>query len=183
MKFKLVLASILLSTNLCFAETYTHEKTGLVFEDSVADLVKTKVTNFENTKAGLGVSVDYRGTGKRLTIYVYNLRHKHISKDLNDPAVVANFKSAIQDIFTMYADVRMKDPVPLPYQGKHAKSEWLMAVFETTELGRNQNSYLMSTTYKDFFIKLRYTYDLDFKTTAEPTGGKAFEYIADQFKP
>jgi hypothetical protein len=183
MKFKLVLAGIFLSANLCFAETYTHERTGLVFEDAVADLVKTKVTNFENTKAGLGVSVDYRGTGKRLTIYVYNLRHKNISKDLSDPVVVANFKNAIHEIFTMYTDVQMKDPIVLPYQGKSAKSDWLMAAFETTELGRNQNSYLMSTTYKDFFVKLRYTYELDFKTTAEPTGGRAFEYIADQFKP
>jgi hypothetical protein len=183
MKFKLLLTGVFLFTNLCFAETYTHEKTGLIFEDSVADLVKTKVTNFENNKAGLGISVDYRGTGKRLTIYVYNLRHKTISKDLNDPVVVANFKNAIQDIFTIYTDVQMKDPVPLPFQGKNAKSDWLMTAFETTELGRNQNSYLMTTTYKDFFVKLRYTYELDFKTTAEPAGSRAFEYIADQFKP
>ena len=183
MSSKLFVIGFFVFANLCVAETYTHELTGLKFEDKVDDLTKTIVTNYENNKAGLGVSVDYRGEGKKLTIYVYNLRKKNLSTDLNDPFVIENFKNAIQEIYSLHTQVKMKDPVPIPYQGKNSRSDWLMAVFETNDRGRIQNSYLMSTTYKNFFVKLRYTYDLDFKQTAEPTGGRAFEYVADQFKP
>ena len=167
---------------LSFANAYTHEKTGLVFEDKVDDLVKTQVKNYETTKAGLGISVDYRGNGKKLTIYVYNLREKSISSDLYNPFVIDNFRSAINEVFEMYRSVEMKDPVPVPYKGKFAQSNWLMSVFEIHDNGRAQNSYLMCTTYKNFFVKLRYTYDNKHKASAEPTGGRAFEYIADQFK-
>lgn len=58
------------------AETYTHDLTGLKFQDSVAGMMMTKVTNFENVKPGLGISVDYRADGRKLTIFIYNLRRK-----------------------------------------------------------------------------------------------------------
>jgi hypothetical protein len=179
---KLLAIGLFLFANLCSAETYTHERTGLKFEDSVDDLVKAEVTNYENKKAGLGVSVDYRGVGKKLTIYIYNLRHQTIANDLNDPVFIENYKNAINEVFSIHNDVRMKEPARIPYQGKELKSNWLMTVFETHDQGRDQNSYLMCTTYKNYFVKLRYTYDLNFKKTAEPTGGRAFEYVAEQFK-
>ena len=183
-KVKLLLIVSLFSATQCFAETYVHEQTGLVFEDTIADLTKTAITNFENTKPGLGISVDYRATGKKLTIYVYNLRNKTISTDHSDSLVVANFRNAINDIFKLNPNVEMENPKSIPFQGKKSNSNWLMTTFKTNDAnGRPLNSYLLNTTYKNFFVKLRYTYDLELKKEAESTGAKAFEYVAEQFTP
>lgn len=56
-----------------------------------------------------------------------------------------------------------------------------MTVFETRDHGREQSSYLMISAYKNFFVKMRYTYDKDLKDVAEASGGSAFRYVADQF--
>ena len=79
---------IIMSLLLChtsWAEPFRHSATDILFPDIVAGLERQqKVTDYESSKPGYGISVGYDGPGIIVTIYIYTLGMPEVPPDVNN---------------------------------------------------------------------------------------------------
>ena len=180
---------------LCFgvaltavAKPYKDKSTGLVFPDKIATLVKTSETNFENRSPGLGISVGYNAIGSFVNIYVYNYRRKSIPEDVQSPVVKAHLKKVFNDILEeerrgFYKGVKKlgQKVVPLNPKDPEGPKGWLLSMTYKFK-GVDIISKIFLTTYKNTFLKIRYSYNAVFKKRAENNFNKLLLFLADEMK-
>ena len=170
------------------AKPYKDKVTGLVFPDKIATLVKTSETNFEDRSPGLGISVGYNAIGSFVNIYVYNYRLKSIPEDIQSPVVKAHLKQVFNDVLEeerrgFYKGVKKIEQkvVPLNPEDPKGPKGWLVTMtYKFKEMDIISKIFL--TTYKNNFIKVRYSYNAVFKKRAENDFNKLLLFLGNEMK-
>lgn len=152
----------LLAASIVAAEPYKNPATGLVFPDTMAGMTKSKVTVFDAPE--LGVGVGYNMPGASMTVFIYNPGMKEISADVSSPAFKGQFDQAVRDIFQAGKMDVMQNIKELPGNGVttmpgRSGRKALSASFSFRMQGKDMNSKLYLSQYKNNWVKLRYSYD------------------------
>ena len=160
------------------AEIYNNPATKIEFQDQIAGLQQVGVTNYEQITPGLGVSVGYNGEKDKLTIYIYNLGLSSIKHDRDDDLIITHFKQTISDVLELHSSANIKNISNSKIQ---AGARWYIANFDYEENSVKVNSYLLLTTYKNNFLKFRYTFPLADEGVGKSVLRDILRYFAPQF--
>ncbi len=159
-----------LAASITAAETYKNPATGLVFPDAMAGMSKSKVTVFDSPELGVGVA--YNAPGASMMVFIYNLGMKEIPTDVSSPVFKEHLDRAIGDIYQAEKMGAIQNVKRLPggevttMPGKPGRKA-LVALFTFRMQGRDMNSKLYLTQYKNNWVKLRYSYDAEMGNKGE----------------
>lgn len=177
MKQLLAVFILLTATCLCAGgdlpqEPYRHKATGLVFPVQLAALAKGDVTDYESKHPGLGISVGYDRPGITATIYLYTLNLKSVPADLAAPVMQQHFKLAAGEVLRTgkagtYADLKQTAEEEVDWGAPQQGTRALHAAFSFTVDSTARLSHLYLTSYRDYFLKVRFTYAVSARTEAE----------------
>ncbi len=163
-------------------EGYKHPGTGIVFSDTIGELRRGGVTNYEADHPGLGISVKYRGDGIIADIYIYDMGLKKIPSDPTSPILKTHFQAVLKDIYIMeklgrYKSVKeiKEDVINL---GEKSPVKALHSLFSLTMGGHASYSHVFLWEYENKFFKIRYSYVVPAKADAEKNLKKLLEYMA-----
>lgn len=151
-----------LAASIAAAEPYKNPATGLVFPETMAGMAKSKVTVFDSPE--LGVGVGYNAPGASMMVFIYNLGMKEIPADVSSPVFKGHLDQAIGDIYQAEKMGAIQNVRRLPgsdvttMPGKPGRKA-LIAAFTFRMQGKDMNSKLYLTQYKNNWVKLRYSYD------------------------
>jgi hypothetical protein len=142
----------------------------------------------------LGISVRYGlpGSPVRADIYLYDLKKKNLGTGVGSPEVTKIFQQSIGDIYSLekrghYKDVRKLSEGKIALQTPTGSLALLQASLSYSQLPAPQVSYtgpqisnLYFTAYRDYFLKIRFSYPDDAKRAEHE---KALEqFLADLAK-
>jgi hypothetical protein len=161
---------------IALAENYNNPVTKIEFQDEIAGLRQVKISNFEEETPGLGVSVGYNGEKDKLTVYIYNLGLSNIADNQDDELIKEHFKQTFSDVLKLHPAANIKN---ITNSNSQATARWYIASFEYEENSVEVNSYLLLTTYKNNFLKFRYTFPL----ADEGSGKEILKDILKYFIP
>jgi hypothetical protein len=154
------------------AEPYRHEPTGIVFPERIAQLGKGEVTDFEAQSAGGGVGVGYNGPKITVTLYAYTFGAKSIPDNHQSNILKNHFKETIDAVLRAgregaYQSVKKVSEDVVAWDDGGTGRKTLHAQFSYTQGGRDRHSHLYLTGFKNHFIKIRFTYDVEVHGMAE----------------
>jgi hypothetical protein len=183
----LIIAALLLFASGASAAPYQHPATGLVFPDRLASMQKDKVTDYEKDNPGLGVGIGYNSPGITLTIYVYNYGIKSLPGSPDDPAIRQHFAQVVGDVMTMglrgrYIDLVKSQETEVVLGSSPTGPKALSASFSYVQNNVERLSKLYLTSYKNHFVKVRYTYNKGVHVRAENTLRQLLEELAVMFQ-
>jgi len=167
-----------------FSESYSHPGTGMSFPDHLAGMDRGKIADFEKDHPGLGISVGYNGPRIIATIYLYTMGMTSIPDDTDSPAFVAHFRQTAEDIFQagrqgLWNDVKKTSEEALFIGPSQTGRKALCYSFSYSPNKDDLLSKLCLFTYRNHFVKIRFTYGKDIKTKAEETFKILLEALAD----
>jgi hypothetical protein len=159
------------------AEAYRHQKTGILFPDTINALKLVKVTDYEPLYAGLGTGISYRTETMRADIFLYDLTEGPIPEGASSSAAGKEFDQAIGDIMAMeqkgtYKNVSVvirKETVPV------GRVKFLHGVLTYEQNNIKLVSHLYLTGYRGLFMKLRITY---FASAREAEGANYAAFLS-----
>lgn len=168
------------------AEPYRHQRTGLVFPDSVNTLKLVRATDYEPLYAGLGSGISYRTDMMRADIFLYDLTQGPIPEGVSSQVVSKEFDQALQDIYSLetqgtYRNVSVivrKEMVPV---GDRLTFFHGLLAYEQNNIKLISHLYL--TGCRGLFMKLRITYFKDAQAREEPSLAAFLAMISDITKP
>ena len=167
----LVLAAPVLSQPLDLV--YQEPNTGIFFPAKLGPLQSGGVVDYaEQGRPDLGISVRYGlpGSPVRADIYLYDLKKKNLGTGTGSPEVAKTFQQSIGDIFSLekmgnYKDVRKLSEGKTALTTATGSLPMLHASFSYRQQPGPQVSYtgpqisnLYFTAYKDYFLKIRFSY-------------------------
>jgi len=165
--FRIFLLSIAICLTLpcaAWGEDYLHEATGVLFPETLATLKRGRVADFESDHPGLGIGINYDGTGIRVTIYAYTSGMEVIPEDLNSPVLREHFRQIIGDV--MQAEKRgwiqnleKISEGEIIWDETRMTPKSLHASFRFVKKGSRRLSHIYLMAYKNHFIKVRLSYD------------------------
>jgi V8-like Glu-specific endopeptidase len=141
-----------------------------ILPDNMAGMKKGKVTVFDRPELGTGIG--YNVPGASMTIFVYNLGMKEIPADTSSAVFKGQFDQAVGDIYQAGKMGVMENVKRMPgsemtiMPGKSGRKA-LTASFTFRMQGRDMNSKLYLTQYKNNWVKLRYSYDAAMQNKGE----------------
>lgn len=167
------------------AEPYRHQKTGLLFPDTINALKLVRVTDYEPLYAGLGTGISYRTEAMRADIFLYDLTQGPVPEGVSSPVLTREFEQALSDIMAMekqgtYKNVSFlirKETVPVG-RGKFLHS---LLTYEQNNIKLVSHLYL--TGYRGLFMKLRITYFAGARETEEANYRAFLSMIDDLMHP
>jgi hypothetical protein len=165
----LVTVLMVLMVSGAAAESYRHQKTGILFPDTINALKLVRVTDYEPLYAGLGTGISYRTETMRADIFLYDLTQGPIPEGASSQAAAKEFEQALNDIVAMekqgtYKNVSIvirKETVPV------GRVKFLHGVLTYEQNNIKLISHLYVTGYRGLFMKLRITYFASARETDE----------------
>ena len=144
------------------AETEPNSKE-LVFNKKIGTLIKGETTDFEKKSPGLGMSVGYNAPGITLTVYKYNMGLKKIAPDPSSEMLTKHFRAIQQNIYSLEKQGKYKSVKEIMTEtadiGNKKKAHH--TIFEYIQTGKKRMSHMYLWANNNFFIKVRYTYDVE----------------------
>lgn len=111
-------------------------------------------------------------------------------ENIDSPVFIAHFKQTVNDVFQagrqgLWNDVKKTSEDILFTRPSQAGRKALCASFSYTSNNVDLLSKLCLFTYKNHFVKIRFTYRKDIKIKAEETFGRLLEALTDgmEMKP
>jgi hypothetical protein len=149
------------------AEPYLDKQTGLTFPVTIGKLKLDGTKDYGDPK--LGVGIRYRlGASMHIDTIIYNLGKEKITSDIDGPELKEQVDSSVDNIKTyaekgFYQDLQLHAPkvVPLSAAEGAPKAHKVSCVF--TLAGKPRESCLYLFVYKNHFVKVRATWELDTK--------------------
>jgi hypothetical protein len=173
---------IIISAGNAHAESYRHQRTGLVFPDPVNALKLVRATDYEPLYAGLGTGISYRTDTMRADIFLYDLTQGPIPDGVSSQVVSKEFDQALQDIYSLetqgtYRNVSVVVKKQVTPIGDRLKFFHGVLAYEQNNIKLISHLYL--TGCRGLFMKLRITYFKDAKVREEPNLAAFLAMIAD----
>jgi hypothetical protein len=168
-------------------EPYQHPETGIIFPDQLAGMDKGKITNYEKEHPGLGVSIGYYAPGITFTIYLYDMGMKTVPSDLESPVFRKHFEQVAGDVIRagesgLYSNVVKLSEETIFLRPSQEGRRALSASFTFTLNGRDRISYLYLMAHKNYFLKVRFTYEKSIQTAAESTLKQFLQDLSDMIE-
>ncbi|MHB8109574.1 MAG: hypothetical protein ACYDHW_06015 [Syntrophorhabdaceae bacterium] len=156
----LVMLGIALTHN-ALAAPYRHERTGLVFPETVNSLKLVRATDYEPLYAGLGSGISYRTETIRADIFLYDLKQGPIPEGTSNSVVNNEFEQALNDIVLMekqgtYKNVSILVKKEIALVGP--KLKFIHGILTYQQNNIKLISHLYLTGHSGVFMKLRITY-------------------------
>lgn len=178
---------LLVGISTSFSDPYLNPETGILFPDHLPGMTKVSVVEYEKKHPGLGISVGYNGPRIAATIYVYNMRMTSVPNNIESPDFVAHFKQTAEDIFQagrqgLWNNVRRTSEEIL-FVGQPETG--LKAQCGSFSYSRNNDELLSKLclfAYKNYFVKIRFTYAKDIKDKAEETFARLLDFVGNEIK-
>jgi hypothetical protein len=156
----LVILGIALIQN-AVAGPYRHERTGLIFPETIHTLKLVRATDYEPLYAGLGTGISYRTESIRADIFLYDLKQGPIPEGTSNSVVNNEFEQALNDIVLMekqgtYKNVSIlvkKQIVPVG-----AKLKFIHGILRYQQNNMRFISHLYLTGHRGVFMRLRIMY-------------------------
>ena len=172
-----------------FAETYRHPETGICLPDRLAGLLKLSFNNYEEKRAGLGVSVGYGAPDVTATIYLYNMGMKSIPEGIDASDFRTHFDQVVAEVIGAgqngpYRDVKILSvEKALLDPGKDGPSA-LSATFTYVVLhsGKEVLSKLYLMGYKNHFLKIRFTGHMERRIEGEKALERFLQELSEIIK-
>jgi hypothetical protein len=158
------------------ARAYQEPNTGIVFPGKLGPMHYRRVVNYtEQGRPDLGISVRYAlpDSPVRADIYLYDLGKKNLGTGIGSPEVATIFQQSIGDIYSLEQRGDHKDVRKL-FEGKttvktstgslvllHAGLSYSQSPAPQVFYTGPQISNLYLTAFKDFFLKIRFSYPDD----------------------
>ncbi len=127
---------------------------GLKLPYQLAWLHLGAVTDNESATPGLGRAVAYDGLGIIGTVYVYDLRERLLSEDVEAERVMTQFRQAVNDVLATNAGAKVTRQGV--FRDSAQRGRCLMAVLD---LSRNEVTMVLMTVRNGCFVKGRITFD------------------------
>lgn len=158
------------------ARAYQEPNTGIAFPEKLGPMHYRGVVNYaEQGRPDLGISVRYAlpGTPVRADIYLYDLGKKNLGTGIGSPEVATIFQQSIGDIFSLeqrgdYKDVRKLSEGKTVFKSSTGSLSVLQATFSYSQIPGPRVFYtgpllsnLYFTAYKNYFLKIRFSYSDD----------------------
>jgi hypothetical protein len=153
-------------------KAYKEKQTGITFP-RIMGVCEIEGPH-EYDQPELGVSVTYWSMGStKIDIYVYNGGHTNLTSGAKSDTVKKQLKIAEDNIFEMekrgyYGDVKKMPNSSGAFKGKTGELDFISTTFQYTQKGRGRaaktspmQSHLVLTTYKGYFLKVRFTRVID----------------------
>jgi hypothetical protein len=159
----LLLACITISADAQTTQ-YRHPATGLILPDSVAGIVKGKVTDYEEKMPGLGISVAYDGPGITATVFIYDFGLESVPDNPPSATFKDHFALVKQDIyeaekFGYYKSVKTIAEGITFLKADKTGPQALSASLSYVQNGTERLSKVYLLGHKNHFVKIRFTYD------------------------
>jgi TPR repeat protein len=166
---------------------YRHPPTGLLFPTMLADLQLGKISDYRRNEDALGkdVRVGYNAPGIKLTVYVTSRNLATLNREQKKEAFRRYYESSAGDVMqseSYQGQKRISDRVSKLGEGV-SDLKIQSTQFTYLELGKKKISYLYLTIYKDYFFKIRYTYDVDRVAKAEKVLVELLLKFGDSLNP
>jgi hypothetical protein len=146
----------------------------MIFPDQLAGMVRGDTINYETEHPGLGVSIAYDIPQLPINanIYIYDLTKPDIQNGSQSDLVKDNFYQSIADVYSLdlygeYEAVEKLSENEVHLGDTEHKLKLLTASLTYIEHGVKRASHLYLTGYKGYFLKIRFTYDLEHETQGE----------------
>ncbi len=145
-----------------WAEPYHHAATGIVFPDTLAALVKNEaLMDYEAQTPGLGIAVRYGHPACKVDVYLYTMGLDSIPGDLHARLVKEHFLQMSEEVIGvaergLYENFQVLTEGELASQDAGVRPVW-RAAYRFTRDGQEYRSYLHVATFRDHFLKVRYT--------------------------
>ena len=160
------------------AGPYHHPSSGILFPEKLAAMGRAKVSNYELTKPGGGISVAYDNDDTSIngTIYVYTLGFQNLDSQSEVFATEKTFHGAISDIYAAYESGVYSSVVKLT-EGRTSLGDFknnlevFSASFMLSQYGMTRFSHLYVGRHQHQFLKIRFTYN----ETVEREGKQTLE--------
>lgn len=165
----IIVASLVLTVSSSATEKYRHQKTGILFPDTINTLKLVRATDYEPLYAGLGTGISYRTDTMRADIFLYDLKQGPIPEGVSSPVIGEEFDQALNDITGMekqgtYKNVSViikKETVPV------GRLKFIHSVLTYEQNNIKLISHLYLTGHQGLFMKLRITYFSHARETEE----------------
>jgi hypothetical protein len=161
------------------AEGFRDAVTGIEFPATLGSLNRGQLTRYN--AAELGLSVRYAGPNLlKADIYLYTSGLQDLGTGEKGSVVQEHFAGLKQAVFMMeekgnYKDVKVVDEGEMLWNTAAGRVPVLHAVLQYSEVGTGsvrsdpRISHIYLATYKDHFVKIRYTYLAEHRAQAEAT--------------
>ena len=162
------------STGVAKGGTFTEKATNLHFPDAIGEWKKTALIQFPDKK--LGVEINYKNRGDAIASFVvYSGGISKIPTGAENPVVQGQFAADVRGSMS-YVQSRFKDVSKVldsnpdvNYQGKRAT---LLATAFQFSGDRKWLQWMLTTGYRNRFLKLIYTQPFNNMKTDIPEGQK-----------
>ena len=145
---------------------YFHKETGVSFPLQLSGMDRVKVSNWTLTQPHLGFSVGYNFQQNiNGTIYLYP---SISSEEIQNEELLDQYKNVIYEVYRAYekgyydAVVKIKEDTEC-FPLKNDLYEMMFSVFLLSRDGTEAHSYLYLGALNNYFVKIRFTYDEDYK--------------------
>lgn len=164
------------------AEPYRHQRTGLVFPDSVNTLRLFRATDYEPLYAGVGTGISYRTDAMRADVFLYDRREGPIPDGTSSKVVNDEFDGIVQEIYALEAQgtyrnvsvIVKKETISV---GGRLKFLHGVLAYELNNIKCISHIYLAG--YNGLFMRLRVVYARDAKVREEPNLAAFLTMISD----
>jgi hypothetical protein len=141
-----------------------HAATQLGFPPLLGTMIRGELTDFERRAAGLGISVTYRASTRAwATIYVYTMGLPAVPDDLGSAPVDQELRRCVREVIQTgakgsYQDLRLARPEVTALGSRPDSPRALAVGFSFVLQGEPLLSRLYLTTWRNHFIKIRFSY-------------------------
>ncbi|MBP1748958.1 MAG: hypothetical protein H6Q52_1497 [Deltaproteobacteria bacterium] len=150
-------------------EQYRHQRTGILFPDTINTLKLVRATDYEPLYAGLGTGISYRTETMRADIFLYDLKQGPVPEGASSPVIAREFDQALSDILALekqgtYKNISViikKETVPV------GRLKFIHSVLTYEQNNIKLISHLYVKGCRGLFMKLRITYFTNARETEE----------------
>lgn len=173
---------------------YTDKQTGIIFPRFL-DVFELEGPH-EYDQKELGVSVTYWSMGAtKIDVYVYDLGKTNITSGAKSEGVKQELKNAEAEVFEMgkrgyYVDVKKIANGSGGFKLKKGELDYISTTLQYAQQGRGHaektgamRSYIILTSYKGCFLKVRFTQLIDDKTKGEDDVANFLEQLGKLLDP
>lgn len=175
---------IVLASNSA-AEQYRHQKTGIVFPDTINTLKLVRATDYEPLYAGLGSGISYRTDTMRADIFLYDLKQGPIPEGVSSPVIAKEYEQAFGDILAMENQGTYKHISVIEKRGvvPVGSLRFLHGILTYEQNNIKLISHLYLTGYRGLFMKLRITFFKNAREAEEVNHAAFLSVIDDLTRP
>ena len=145
---------------------YFDEQTGVSFPLKLSEMDRVLVSNWTLTKPHLGISVGYKfASSINGSVYLYpSTSDDKIQKE----ELLTQYNNVIEEVYRayeigLYDSVAKIDDCIESFPIANEIFEMMVSEFILSTNGTKEHSYLYLGTLNNYYVKIRFTYDVDYK--------------------